>query len=238
MKVYQWGGQLLESLLPPACRLCGARTRAGSGLCTGCLHDLPWLQQGCRQCARPLRGETVTRCGHCQRQPPPFDQVTAVFHYQPPLDFLLKRLKFAHDHGVGPLLADLLADQLRRRTTALPELLLPMPLHASRLRERGYNQATEIARPLARSLDIPLEHDLCRRTRATEAQSLLGTTARRLNVRNAFDINGPVSARHVAIVDDVMTTGSSVTELARVIRQAGVDEIEVWVIARAVGHDT
>ena len=238
MKVYQWGGQLLESLLPPACRLCGARTRAGRGLCPGCLQDLPWLQQGCRQCARPLRGETATRCGHCQRQPPPFDQVTAVFHYQPPLDYLLKRLKFARDHGLGPLLADLLAKQLRRRTAALPELLLPMPLHASRLRERGYNQATEIARPLARALDIPLEHGLCRRTRATEAQSLLGTTARRLNVRNAFDINDPVPARHVAIVDDVMTTGSSVTELARVIRQAGVDEIEVWVIARATGHGT
>jgi ComF family protein len=236
MKVYKWSGQLLDSLFPPACRLCGARTGAGPALCAGCRHDLPRLIHGCRQCARPLPGDAPQRCGHCQRQPPPFDHTTALFHYQPPLDFLLKRLKFARDPGMGPLLAALLARELRRRTAPLPGLLVPMPLHPTRLRERGYNQAVEIARPLGKALGIPLDHGLCRRTRRTEAQSLLGTTARRLNVRNAFVATGTAATAHVAIVDDVMTTGCTVSELARVLKRAGVGKVEVWVIARAVRH--
>ncbi len=237
MKVYHWCGELLDALFPPACRLCGARTQISNGLCKGCLQDLPRLGLACQQCARPLQGTTSLRCARCQRQPPRFDATMALFHYQPPVDYLLKRLKFAHDHGIGALLAGLLAEPLKQRGTALPDLLLPMPLHPSRLRERGYNQATEIARPLAETLAIPLRQDLCRRTRPTQAQSLLGTTARRLNVRHAFAVSAPMHVRHVAIVDDVMTTGSSAGELARVIKQAGVVEVEVWVIARAIRHD-
>lgn len=236
LKVYKWGGQLLDSLFPPACRLCGARTGAGPALCTGCRHDLPRLIHACRQCARPLSGEAPQCCGRCQHQPPPFDRATALFHYQPPLDFLLKRLKFARDPGMGPLLAGLLARELRGRTAPLPGLLVPMPLHPTRLRERGYNQAVEIARPLGRALGIPLDHGLCRRTRRTEAQSLLGTTARRLNVRNAFAVTGSAPVAHVAIVDDVMTTGCTASELARVLKRAGAGNVEVWVIARAVRH--
>jgi ComF family protein len=183
-----------------------------------------------------MTGAAGLRCGRCQQHPPPFDQTTALYHYQPPLDFLLKRLKFSRDPGMGPLVASLLARALLPRPAPLPGLLVPMPLHPARQRERGYNQAVEIARPLARTLGIRLDHGLCRRVRRTEAQSLLGTTARRLNVRNAFAVTGPPTAYHVAIVDDVMTTGCTAGELARTLKAAGVKKIEVWVIARAVSR--
>ncbi|MDX1697481.1 MAG: ComF family protein [Thiohalobacterales bacterium] len=232
--VYNWGNRLLDILFSPTCRLCGGRVTASPMLCTGCEGDLPRLTRACRQCARPLPAHGAdNRCGHCQQLAPHFDRTTALCHYHPPVDYLLKRLKFAGDLGMAPLLAGLLARQLEQRSDPLPELLVPVPLHPARLRQRGYNQAIELARPLGRRLAIPLGRSLCRRTRRTETQSLLGTTARRLNMRNAFAVNGIPAVTRVAIVDDVMTTGSTAGELARTLKYAGVLEVEVWVIARA-----
>lgn len=232
--VYNWGNRLLDILFSPTCRLCGDGIAAGTALCAGCDRDLPRLTQGCSRCARPLPAHaSAGLCGRCQRQAPPFDRTTALCHYHPPVDYLLKRLKFAGDLGLAPLLAGLLADVLHPRSDPLPALLIPVPLHPKRQRERGFNQAMELARPLGRRLGIPLGHALCRRTRHTEAQSLLGTSARRLNMRNAFAVSDSPLADRVAVVDDVMTTGSTVGELARSLKRAGVREVEVWVIARA-----
>ena len=232
--VYKLRTRLLEALFPSICRLCGTRLSAQPDLCADCMRDLPRLQHGCGQCGRSLSGTSNARhCGRCQRQPPHYDQTTALCHYQPPVDYLLKRLKFSSDLGLGPLLAGLLADKLRQRDHPMPELLLPVPLHPRRLRQRGFNQAIELARPLGKLLGIPLDRTLCRRTRHTEAQSLLSTTARRLNMRHAFTVTGKPAAAHVAIIDDVMTTGHTVGELARMLKRAGVIKVEVWVIARA-----
>jgi ComF family protein len=234
--VYNWHKRLLDILFLPTCRLCGAATAGAGGLCGDCKLDLPRLPRCCRRCARPLSGQDASAsCGRCQRQPPHFDRTTALCRYLPPVDYLLKRLKFASDLGMGPLLAGLLSEQLLQRGGTLPGLLVPVPLHPARLRERGYNQALELARPLSRTLGIPLDRALCRRTRRTEAQSLLGTTARRLNMRNAFAVSGRPEAGHIAIIDDVMTTGYTAGELARVLKRAGASEVEVWVIARAGG---
>ncbi len=233
--VYKWGNRLLDSLFPTACRLCSAGISGKLPLCTGCRDDLPRLAPGCSQCARPL-GDSVRdrRCGRCQRKPPAYDRATALYHYGPPLDYLVKRLKFCGDLGMGPLLAELMRQQLQGRAHALPGLLVPVPLHPDRQRERGYNQALELARPLGRALDIPVDNRLCRRTRPTAAQSLLGTTARRVNMRNAFAVNFATVTPHVAIIDDVMTTGCTADELARVLKRAGASLVEVWVVARAV----
>ncbi|HSG11186.1 MAG TPA: ComF family protein [Gammaproteobacteria bacterium] len=233
--VYKWGNRLLDSLFPPVCRLCRAGISGSLPLCAGCRDDLPRLAPGCSQCARPLGGGVGDRrCGRCQRKPPAYDRATALFHYRPPLDYLVKRLKFSGDLGMGPLLAELMRQQLQGRTQALPGLLIPVPLHPHRQRERGYNQALELARPLGRALDIPVDSRLCRRTRPTAAQSLLGTTARRVNMRNAFAVNATAVTAHVAIIDDVMTTGCTADELARVLKRAGASLVEVWVVARAV----
>ena len=198
------------------------------------MAELPWLTSGCHQCAQPVTALAPgNRCGACQRRPPAFDATTALFHYRPPVDYLLKRLKFASDLSIAPLLGSLLARQLGLRQTPLPGLLVPVPLHHSRVRERGFNQATELARALGKQLHIPMAQRLCRRQRRTEAQSRLPPAARRLNLRNAFTVSGAPDNRHIAIIDDVMTTGHTANELARVLKQAGAECIEVWVIARS-----
>jgi len=227
------GNRLLNRLFPPRCRLCGAASHTPRPLCRPCAAELPWLQRGCPQCAYPLvDAGPPGRCGRCQRQPPAFDVTEALFHYRPPVDYLVKRLKFSGELALGPLLGELLAARIGRRTEPLPQQLIPVPLHPVRQRERGFNQATELAHSLGRHLRIPLARHLCRRRRNTGAQSLLPLSARRLNLRDAFAVRGQCAA-HVAIVDDVMTTGHTVNELARVLRRAGAVRIEVWVIARA-----
>jgi ComF family protein len=231
MMVYQWVARLQNLLFPPHCRLCGDPAAAAFRLCPACEQELPWLAAGCLQCAHPAAA--IPRCGRCQRNPPAFDSATALFHYQPPVDYLLKRLKFASELAIAPVLAGLLAERLATRATPLPELLVPVPLHRTRQRERGFNQAGLLATRLGRRLAIPVAPRLCLRRRPTQPQSLLSPTARRLNLRHAFAIRGRLPAAHIAIVDDVMTTGHTAGELARTLKQAGAERVEVWVIARA-----
>lgn len=227
------GNRLLNRLFPPHCRLCGAASHTPRPLCEPCATELPWLLRGCPQCAHPITDDgPPVRCGRCQRQTPAFDATEALFHYRPPVDYLVKRLKFSGELALGPLLGELLAVHIGRRTGPLPQQLIPVPLHPARQRERGFNQAAELARCVGRRLRIPLARHLCERRRNTGPQSLLPLNARRLNLRDAFVARGPCAA-HVAIVDDVMTTGHTANELARVLRQAGAKRIEVWVIARA-----
>ncbi len=219
---------------PPACRLCGVRLPDWPELCAGCLGDLPWLIYSCPRCARPLpRHSHGNTCGRCLQQAPAYDRTRALFTYQPPADFLLKRLKFSGDLGMAPLLAALFGGLVERSDEPHPDMLVPVPLHPRRLRERGFNQATEIARPLARQLKIPLQTTLCRRVRNTEAQSLLAPVARRLNMRRAFEVIDMPSNAHIAIVDDVMTTGHTARELAGAMKRAGAARVDVWVMARA-----
>jgi ComF family protein len=237
--VYNYRQALRGLLFPGHCRLCGSATRGESDLCRSCRCELPWLQRACGQCALPLHiAHEHTLCGHCQKQPPAFDRTTALFHYRPPVDHLIRRFKFAEELSTGRLLSGLLAARLAERSGDLPELLLPVPLHPARLRSRGFNQATEIARHVGRTLGIAVDYRLCRRKRNTQAQSLLSPNARRLNLRNAFTVRRPPEALHVAIIDDVMTTGHTGNELARALKQAGAACVEVWVIARAGGQGT
>jgi ComF family protein len=231
--VYKIAKMLDLLLFPPHCRLCGVRLPSGPALCEGCRGDLPWLASACRLCGHPLPESTAElHCGRCQQHPPACDATTAVLHYQAPVDYLIQRLKFSGELSLGPLLADLLAARISERNAPLPELIIPVPLHPARLRERGFNQATQLARRLGSRLGIALDHRVCRRQRQTEPQSLLPVGERRRNVRNAFTLTGRLPASHVAIVDDVMTTGHTTGELARLLRRAGAQRIEVWVIAR------
>jgi ComF family protein len=131
------------------------------------------------------------------------------------------------------LLGRLLAEHLRGREAPLPGLIVPVPLHRQRLRERGFNQALELARTVAAHLGVTLEPHCCTRVRATGAQTELTARERRTNVRGAFRMEAPLAARHVAILDDVVTTGSTVQEVARVLASAGAERIEVWACARA-----
>jgi ComF family protein len=174
------------------------------------------------------------RCGLCQQHPPPFDRTHAVWRYATPLDALICRMKFHNDPAIAETLGKLLAISLAAHPLSRPDAILPVPLHPRRLRQRGFNQALQIARPVARRLQLPLLTRHCHRRRDTQAQSDLPLHARRANMRGAFVFRRPVTARHVAIVDDVMTSGHTVAELCRQLRRQGVEEISVWCCARTV----
>ncbi|SCZ53347.1 ComF family protein [Thiohalomonas denitrificans] len=229
LQVYNW---LQFNLIPPVCLLCGDPGHEHLDLCRGCLSDLPTIAHPCLSCGRPLQHPATIRCGACQRKPPPFDRCRSAFAYGPPVDWLVQALKFHQQFTAGRLLSTLLVQ--RFADVPAPDYLLPVPLHATRLRERGFNQSLELARPLAKALGLPMETARCRRTRHTENQSRLTRKERRLNLREAFEVEWPNPPRRVAIVDDVLSTGATAGELARALKRAGVAEVEVWVAARAV----
>lgn len=225
-----WLG-LHRFVLPLRCLLCGGAGAAGIDLCADCAAELPRNRHCCGRCALPL-ATSAALCGQCQRRPPPWDGAWAPFRYGWPLDRLESRYKFASDLAAGRVLSTLW--QREACPVTLPQVLLSVPLHRSRLRRRGYNQALELARPLARALAVPLRHDVMQRLRRTEAQTELDAIGRRRNVRGAFALRvGVALPAHVALLDDVMTTGATLAECTRVLKRAGASRVDVWALARA-----
>lgn len=193
------------------------------------MADLPWLPQAhCPVCALPTPGGET--CGHCLKEPPAFARSEALFSYGFPVDRLIQRLKYQEHLALAPLLGTLLAQHLQNE---MPDIWLPMPLHASRLKERGFNQAVEIARGLSAKTGIPMQAGWAARERDTPPQAGLKRDARRKNMRKAFNCHQKVAGLHVGIVDDVMTTGSTLDALAAALKQAGVREVSCVVVARA-----
>lgn len=230
----RWLQRLSAILYPPTCALCCAPGKGNLDICEVCLDKLPRITHACRRCALPFAAATtVELCGSCQQRPPYFDATVAAFHYAPPIDRLIVRLKFNGELTYARLLGELTADTLIRTDADLPEVIIPVPLHAQRMRERGFNQSLELARYIARQLGVPVDQRSVRRVKATQPQMELPAKARKTNVRNAFELISDLSAHHVAIVDDVVTTGSTVNELARVLWRAGAKRIQVWSCARA-----
>ncbi|MGH8378347.1 MAG: ComF family protein [Gammaproteobacteria bacterium] len=153
--------------------------------------------------------------------------------YAWPLDQLLQRFKFHSDLATGRLLGELLADFLAAAPTAKPDLLIPVPLHSVRLRERGFNQALELACPVSRRLRLTIAHDLCVRVKHTQVQSTLDAVERHRNLRDAFVVRSSLQGANVAVLDDVVTTGTTVAVLSKTLRQAGAATVQVWSLARA-----
>lgn len=229
-----WLNKLVVTLYPPTCVLCGASGELGLDLCAGCLGDMPWNRHVCLRCglALPAAHPVGTPCGDCLRHPPPFASCHGAFRYEDPLPTLVSAAKFRSRLNVARVLAECLVLSLKEREVRLPELIIPVPLHPRRLRERGYNQALELARPLGRALGIPVDTGSCVRVQATAPQARLEREARKRNIRGAFQTTQPPSARHVTLVDDVVTTGSTVSELTKVLKRAGVERVDVWAVAR------
>jgi ComF family protein len=231
-EVDKWLRRLGWLLCPPTCVLCGAAAER-MDLCAGCERDLPRPHRVCPRCALPVPGAGESECGRCQRHAPPFSRALCAFDYAFPVDRMLQALKFRGALVNGRVLGELLAAHVALRAPVLPAVIVPMPLHRGRLGERGFNQAYEIARPLARRFGLPLETRRVERVRATLEQTGLDARGRRANLRGAFVAAGGAWPAHVAVVDDVMTTGSTAAELARSLRRAGVRRVEVWCVARA-----
>jgi ComF family protein len=222
-------------LLASTCVLCGSEGQSHIDLCKECAGDLPIAQQACHRCGEPLSGNnSPTLCGVCLRKPPRFHHTHCAYRYSYPIDHLIRALKYRDRLAHGRVLGDLLAHSLQSvRSETWPEVLLPVPLADDRYRERGFNQALEIAARLEVQLKIPVSAELLTRTRITGEQAGLDRAARRRNVRKAFALCAPLNAKHVAIIDDVVTTGSTANEIAGVLKRAGATRIEVWAVARA-----
>jgi len=235
MLLNNWLTNIQDWLLPRLCPACGDPAGVGRELCPGCEQSLPVLHHACPRCAIPYEHpDAHGECGTCQKHPPAFAHTVALYRYAPPVDHFIRALKFHRQLGLARLLGEQLARRLAQET-ARPDLIMPVPLHNARLRERGYNQALEIARPLARALGVPLDFRSLVRVRATAPQTGMTVAARRKNLRAAFALRDDTAVQNlrVALVDDVMTTGSTVQAAAQCLRAAGAKKIDIWVVARA-----
>lgn len=233
--------RVLHLLLPTSCALCGAGS--DETLCTACVAQFfgeAARVPRCHCCANPVVGGAAL-CGHCIRQRPAFDRTVVAADYALPVDQLVLQLKFGHRLALAALMARRLAvvaAQVTAPQDALPDLLCPVPLGPHRLAQRGYNQALEIARPLARSLGLALYPRLVARIRDTAAQSSVAPEHRRANIAGAFAVARPalIRGRHIGVVDDVMTSGGTLDEMAATLKRHGAARVSNLVFARTPPH--
>lgn len=234
IKVYNWLNIIQNTLLPPTCILCGNRGFNAKDICQPCFERLPRNIHCCYRCAEPFPVPTAapTLCGRCLSETPAFDETYAPFLHQDEIRHLVTGLKFGAQFKSARLLGGLLADYVDK-TAEKPECIIPVPLHKARYHERGFNQALEIARTVSRTLYIPLDYSSCTRLKDTAHQTGLSAKKRRQNLRQAFSLVKPIKSNHVVILDDVMTTGSTINALASVLKKSSVSRVDVWVCARA-----
>jgi ComF family protein len=221
----------MDFLLPGNCLLCGANSGRNL-LCQPCSDDLPRLPEAsCPQCGE--QSPNGERCGSCLNQAPHFVSTRALYRYDFPTDRLIQALKYGHQLAVAAWLGGLMAEQLRGHSC---DLILPLPLHPDRLRQRGFNQSVELARPLSAVLNKPLALDCLWRTRATPPQAELALKERGRNVRGAFECRQEIGDRSILLIDDVMTSGATLDECARILMLHGARRVDVAVAARALKH--
>ncbi|NMG14759.1 Phosphoribosyltransferase domain-containing protein [Aromatoleum bremense] len=218
--------RIADLLMPQDCFVCGSMSGAAA-LCSACRNDLPRQPASCPVCAVPTANGAT--CGRCLRNPPAFDASRAAFAYTFPVDRIVQGLKYRHRLALANFFAEALLPFGPPRPASV---LLPMPLHVRRLRQRGFNQAVEIARPLGRAWGLPLELAGVGRTLNTAPQVSLPWKERSVNMRGAFHCEASFAGRTVIVVDDVMTTGATLDELARTLKMHGAARVENLVVAR------
>ena len=231
IKANNWLQNVQKAIFPPCCLLCGGGAERGD-LCRGCFVDLPRNTGACDGCAAP---SAAGRCGRCLSAPPPWERAWVPFAYRFPVDRMIGRFKYSGDLVAGRVLGDAAASEANLQIKAgalLPACLVPVPLHPSRARERGFDQAVSLARTIGRRLDLPVRGNLIQRTRPTRPQASLGAAERGRNLRGAFGTTSNPAPLHVALVDDVLTSGATAAAAARALYRSGAERVDVWCIAR------
>ena len=217
------------------CILCDRTTRRAFDLCEACERDLPSILRRCECCSLPL--DSLEHCQSCTTTPFAFDTAYCHFVYRTPVDRLISDFKTRGRQIYGHVLAECAASGWSSYARSRPEVLIPVPLTRRKRRQRGFNQADEVASVLGSRLGLPVRRDLARRRFEVDAQKGLGRDARQRNLRGVFGINGQVQGCHLAIVDDVVTTGATASELARALKQAGARQVDVVGLARTPQRD-
>lgn len=227
------------TVLRENCFLCAASRIKNHGLCEACLKDLPWLPaKSCTKCGLSSGGQV---CGSCLSTPPYFDATQAVFLYNYPIDAVIQRYKYGDTVSLSHTFGQLMSEKICLvNSQENIDLMIPMPMHPTRLKQRGFNQALEIAKVANQALNknnkTKLDYKSVKRQTLTPPQASLPLKNRVKNIKDAFKVNADFSGKRIAIVDDVMTTGASLNELAKTLKQAGATHVECWVIARTLPH--
>jgi ComF family protein len=227
--------ELDDSIMPLRCVFCGTATEGPERrICSGCRRDLPWMENACARCGAAIAVDLPrgVHCAACQARPPPVLATVVPLRYEFPVDAGLKALKFGRRLQYAPAFGELLLAETVRLPADI-DALLPVPLHWRRQAFRGFNQARELCRPLARHCALPIMTGVSRR-RPTPFQSGLAATKRRKNLRRAFLVRKTSGFQHVLIVDDVVTTGETTRQLAAALIRRGVKKVSVLAVARAV----
>ena len=214
------------------CFLCKSISHNGQLICEYCQPTLPWNALACHQCARPLKVSTpLDLCGECLQKPNELDHCFAPLRYQQPISNFITQLKFNKKLLYSKSLSQLFLKSLSGKL--LPDIIIPVPLHSKRLRQRGFNQALELAKPISKKLKIPIIKYDCIRIKNTQAQSELPLHKRISNIKNSFQYKGNIAKKNVVIFDDVLTTGNTLNELAKTLKHHGARTVSAWCIARA-----
>lgn len=221
--------QLYSNITATPCLLCGISCDQ-SCLCTDCINELPALNNNCPRCALPLSQSLI--CGGCLHHPPEQNSSFSLFEYKKPIDRLIADFKYHDKLFLSRFFAEQMVKKLKKRP--LPKLLIPIPLHPRRLRQRGYNQSLELAKVLSKQLSIPVSSDPLIRIKDSLPQASLPYKERKSNIQHAFNVTTSQLPKHIALIDDVLTTGHTANVAVKVLRHTGVSIIEVWTIARTI----
>lgn len=232
MDLYQKIASITQTLrLPTICILCAHYHRGAFSVCSDCRKLLSPMGPACAYCATALPDDTFPLCGQCGKNKPDFDQAVAAYHFTEPLRTLMHHFKYQEGLYLSHFLADLM---LQRKPTSihLTQCLIPVPMHPQRLQHRGFNQAVELAKYLAKRLQLPCDLRHCKKIINTAPQVTLTGKQRRKNLAGSFAVL-PLPFQHVTVIDDLLTTGSTVNSLAKALKNSGVHTVDVWCCARA-----
>tara|TARA_R110002074_G_scaffold145034_1_gene293165 strand:+ start:37373 stop:38107 length:735 start_codon:yes stop_codon:yes gene_type:complete len=230
-KLNNWFLSAQSCVYPYTCFICNQPGHHGIDLCDACLAELPRIEQACTICNIVLTTDSSI-CGRCLKKTPYFDRITTPYRYHGTARFLIQSLKFQAKHSCAKIMGELMARHIKTLDKK-PDALVSAPLHPKRLAARGFNQSDFISQWLQRELQIPLLHQPLKRVINTSSQASLNAAERRKNIRNAFRYQAKGDFRSIAIIDDVVTTGSTANEMAKTLKKAGVERVEVWAFARA-----
>jgi ComF family protein len=227
-----WLNKIQQIFYPYTCFICNEAGDNDLDLCVKCRSNLKAIGTTCRICGIAMHTERSLTCGRCLAKKPHFDSIITLYEYDETSKQLIQALKFNSKHNCARTMGRLMSAGFRHHGT-LPDAILAVPLHKKRLRDRGFNQSQLIAQHLHQQLNIPLLNNTCTRTINTASQTTLKAKERRKNLSNAFSYNNQQFVNSIAVIDDVVTTGSTANEIAKTLKNAGVKHIEIWAFARA-----